>query len=454
MRARWGSFRRFHLLGVGGAGMSALAELLAGDNIMLSGCDIESSGRLDTLAEQGVRVFTGHSTSHLEGVDLLIRSAAVGEENEEIREARRRKIPVIDRAEMLGECFRRDDLVAVAGSHGKTTTTAILSHILISCGLDPSYAIGGVLTGTGRSGHRGRGSIAVCEADEYQHSFLHLRPLAALVTNVEAEHMEYFHSEGNLHAAFEDFLARVPFDGVALLSGDDPAASTLKPRCKALLYGLGSENHYQAIPEGYSDGVAAFRLRVRGSDVGSFSLPLAGRHNILNATAALAAAFELGLEPGQLKTALATFPGVGRRFERLGQYDGMVFFDDYAHHPTEIRALLNAAREGYPGRRVVIVFQPHLFSRTRDLARDFAGALNQADFSVVLPVFAGREDVIEGVDHHLILDLLETSRASDGRNFEVLQEVLQTCLEPGDVVLSVGAGNLSAWMRSYLRGRS
>jgi len=399
------------MLGIGGAGMSALAEVLLDDGINLSGCDTSHSPRLEEIRALGAKISEGHSRSHLNGVDLLVTTAAVEEEHEEILEARKRNIPVISRAELLAESMRGCELVAIAGTHGKTTTSAILAHLLEECGARPSVALGGVIAGKNRAGWRGSSSPAVCEADEYNRSFLQLQPLFAVLTNLEAEHLEYFGTEAALNEAFEKFLARVPVQGKIWICGDDPGASKLcwNLRADCWSYGIGVENKLRAEDLGFEDGMRSFKLLSEGRSLGMFRLPLPGRHNLLNATGALGAALEFGLSPEMLRKALEAFPGIRRRFEKLGEQNGILFIDDYAHHPTEVAALLSAARESQPSRRLIVLFQPHLFSRTLEFADSFARVLSEADLVIVLPIFASREKKMDGVSHHLILKAMENT---------------------------------------------
>lgn len=455
MKMRWGRFRKIHMVGIGGAGMSALAEILLDDGIEVSGCDTTPSPRLESLRDRGALIYTEHHRSHLKGVDAVITTPALPSNHPEIDEAKRKGHPIITRAEMLGEALRDTNLIAVAGTHGKTTTSAILAHMLEECGTHPTVALGGVHSGKGRAGWRGTGKLAVCEADEYNRSFLDLRPLHTILTNVEAEHLDYFKSEAEVHRAFHTFLEMIPPQGSVLVCGEDAAAQNAAGglRAEILSYGLGPESELRAHDLGRDRGLRRFSVDFRGRHLGEVHLPLAGRHNVLNSLSALGAGLLAGISFERLSIAITTFPGVSRRFEILGESRGILFIDDYAHHPTELRAVIAAAREYSPERRLVVLFQPHLFSRTQQFARDFAMELAGADQAIVLPIFAAREDAAEGVSHQLILDELEGAggRTHDGLSLEDLPSILETICHPGDLLLTTGAGNIGAWVRAYLK---
>jgi len=446
----------YHLVGIGGAGMSALAEILLDDGLVISGCDISPSDRLEVLQARGAEIVIGHDASHPAGADALITTPAVSENHPELLAARTLAVPVYSRARMLSELMREYRVLAVAGSHGKTTTSALLAHILEAGDSSPSVALGGVLAGRNRAGWRGDGSLAVCEADEYHRSFLELRPFAAILTNLEAEHLDYYGSEAALREAFETFLDGVDAEGFILSCGEDPGIRSLGSSFKAemLSYGFGKDSDFQAADLRIEAGMQHFTVLRQGVELGGVRLPLGGRHNVLNALGALGAALRVGMDFEQAAAALGCFPGVGRRFESIGEEKGVLYIDDYAHHPTEIRAVIAAARQLHPERRVVVLFQPHLPSRTEQLAAEFAAALSEADEVMVLPVFIGREQAGGGISHGLILrEMQELGRsAGEADGFEKLPELLERTCREGDLVLALNAGDLSAWLRRRLEG--
>jgi len=426
--------------------MCALAEVLLDDGLMVSGCDSAESDRTRSLSARGATVTIGHHPSHIEGVDALVVSAAVTLDNPELQAARAANIPVIRRATLVAEVIRGLQSVAVAGTHGKTTTTALLSHILDQTGAQPTTVVGGLIRGIESYGRRGLGNIGVCEADEFDRAFLELNPLIAIITNVEADHLDCYESREALHSAFVEFASRPPFHGAVLICGDDPGAGSLSKHTYApvITYGLGPHNDLRATGLEFDGMASSFTVEMNGRALGRVHLNQAGDHNVRNALAALGAAIELGLNFELLAKACADFGGVGRRFEHLGEHRGVTVIDDYAHHPTEITAVLGAARKAFPNRRIVAVFQPHLFTRTRDFSEDFAHALSAASVAIVLPIFPARETPIPGVSHQLILQSMSASetQAIDGEDLGRVQAILDPVLNDGDVLISMGAGDV------------
>jgi len=426
--------------------MCALAEVLLDDGLMVSGCDSAESDRTRRLSARGATVTIGHHPSHIEGVDALVVSAAVTLDNPELQAARAANIPVIRRATLVAEVIRGLQSVAVAGTHGKTTTTALLSHILDQTGAQPTTVVGGLIRGIESYGRRGLGNIGVCEADEFDRAFLELNPLIAIITNVEADHLDCYESREALHSAFVEFASRPPFHGAVLICGDDPGAGSLSKHTYApvITYGLGPHNDLRATGLEFDGMASSFTVEMNGRALGRVHLNQAGDHNVRNALAALGAAIELGLNFELLAKACADFGGVGRRFEHLGEHRGVTVIDDYAHHPTEITAVLGAARKAFPNRRIVAVFQPHLFTRTRDFSEDFAHALSAASVAIVLPIFPARETPIPGVSHQLILQSMSASetQAIDGEDLGRVQAILDPVLNDGDVLISMGAGDV------------
>lgn len=459
MRPRWGDVRHVHLMGIGGAGMCALAEILLDDGLEISGCDLTRSERTERLTNRGVHITTHHDPDHVTTADAVVASAAIPPDHAEIQSARARGIPVVRRSAMLAEILRHSTTVAVAGTHGKTTVSSLLSHCLSSIGADPTIAVGGLVRGLDVYGRRGAGSLAVCEADEYDRAFLKLDPTVAIVTNVEPDHLDYFGSTEALELAFVEFLDRLPFHGKAFLCGDDPGASALVHSTgrPTALYGIGPQNRIRATDIKCRPTTTSFTVAVDGEPLGRVETPLAGNHNIRNTLGAIGAGIELGCDFQEFAAACAGFLGAGRRFERLGVRNDVMVIDDYAHHPTEIAAVLTAVRQAFPKRRVVAVFQPHLYSRTRDLAVQFAEALGTAEQLVLLPIFAAREEPVQGVSHQLIADAVPSDRSHRVRTDLTLDSAplaLDEMLKPGDVLLSIGAGDVDGVAREWLGGRS
>ncbi len=446
MRPLWGAIRHVHFVGIGGVGMCALAEVLLDDGLIVSGCDSAESDRTQSLSSRGATVDIGHHPSHIQGVDAVVVSAAVAPSHPELEAARADGIPVIKRATLVDEVIRGRHSVAVAGTHGKTTTTGLLSHILDRAGSQSTVVVGGLVRGIDGYGRRGVSDIAVCEADEFDRAFLELNPLIAVITNVEDDHLDCYESGEALRSAFAAFASRPPFHGTVLICGDDPGSASLAgcTRAPVITYGFDPGNALRATEIGFDGLTSTFTVVKDGRILGKVRLSLAGDHNVRNALAALGAAMELGLGFEILATACADFGGVVRRFDFIGEHRGVTVIDDYAHHPTEITAVLSAAREAFSGRRIVAVFQPHLFTRTRDFAEDFGRALSAASVAIVLPVFPAREAPIPGVTHQLILQSipgLET-RAIDGEGFDEVGPILDQVLESGDVLITMGAGDV------------
>ncbi len=455
----FGHVRHLHFAGIGGAGMCGLAELLHGEGFEVSGCDLaggETTARLESL---GIDVALGHTPDHLQGVQVLVISSAIPGTNPEVEAARRLGIPVIRRAEMLGEISRLKWGIAVAGTHGKTTTTSLTGFVLTRAGLDPTVVVGGRMHFLGAHARLGRSEYLVCEADEFDRSFLALSPVLALITNVEPEHLDTYGSVEAMEEAFVTFANRVPFYGATIACLDDPGARRLLPRFsrRTVTYGFSPQAEVHGKKPRFSSAGAACQVVERGRELGELSLPLPGRHMLANALGATAVALEIGVEFPQIASAIAAFTGVGRRFERKGERGGVVLVDDYAHHPSEVTATLQAARQSFADARLVVAFQPHLFSRTKAFAREFGDALLSADVALVLPIYPAREQPIPGITHHLIV---EAARASGHRevfataSFPEALAALGELLRPGDVLLTMGAGDVVRLGESWLAGGS
>lgn len=444
MKPLFRQFERVHLIGIGGAGMEGLARILQAMGCQVSGSDQAASRAVEQLRQEGIRVHVGHGAAQVRGSELVVYSAAVPADNEELREAGRLGIPAISRAEILGELTRPYWTVGVAGSHGKTTTAAMLAIILQRAGCEPSALIGGWLGGR-VAAWLGQGGIFVVEADEFQRSFLHLRPQAAVVTTIDAEHLDCYRDLAEVEEAFCQYLERLPFYGCSALGGDDPGVQRVRARLErpSLTYGLAEGNDARAEELERHAWGSRFAVVFRRERLGQVALRVPGLHNIRNALGAAALAHWLGVEFAAIEAGLGEFKGVGRRFERKGEISGVLVVDDYAHHPTEIAATLEAARE--TGRRVVAVFQPHLYSRTRVFIREFARALQAADQVFLTAIYGSREAAQPGVDAGLIARAMSEAGFAQVEYIPAKEEIpgrlLESC-RPGDLVLTIGAGDV------------
>ena len=442
--------KHVHFVGVGGIGMCGLAELLHTQGYRVSGSDLREGPTLERLRSLGIEVAIGHAAENLGSVDVVVYSSAVPPHNPELREAERRAIPVIPRAEMLAESMRLKEGIAVAGSHGKTTTTSLVAHVLSSAGLDPTAVIGGRVFApdTAPSTTRlGAGDLLVAEADESDGSFLRLAPVVAVVTNIDPEHLDHYGSYEALQDAFASFANRVPFWGLSVLCLDHPGVQAIVPRMtrRTATYGFASQADWVASAVRIEPPGTRFEVRHRSERQGEVRLRLPGRHNVLNALATLAVADELGVPFATAAAALAGFLGIERRFETTGERAGVRVVDDYGHHPAEIRATLAAARETHAG-RVVVAFQPHRYTRTRDLWNEFVTAFNDADVLVLTDIYPAGEAKIPGIEAAPLADAIRAHGHHDVRfaaNLEdVLAELVATA-RPGDLVVTLGAGSIS-----------
>ena len=453
MFQRFAGLRHAHFVGIGGAGMSGIAEVLLQYELTVSGCDQSDGEAVDRLRRLGVAIERGHSIDHLEGVDLVVVSSAIGSANPEVVEARRRSIPVVRRAEMLAELMRLTYGIAVAGTHGKTTTTSLVGAILTEAGLDPTVIVGGRLRITGTGARLGSSDYMVVEADEFDRSFLSLSPVLAVITNVDRDHLDTYQDLDAIGDAFVAFASRVPFFGQVIACADDANLAALLPRLgdrRVTTYGLGEGCALRAVDLEMTPAGSSFTVLHRaspGSDsaaLGRVTVPLPGIHNVRNAVGAIGVAIALGVPVPVMARALAAFGGVHRRFERLGTLRGAEIVDDYAHHPTEVSATLAAARQVFPHRVLHAVFQPHLYSRTRDLATDFGRALAAADHVIVTDVYPSREAPIPGVTGELVARAARQAghaRVDYVANWRAAKEAL-LALGPDDVVLTLGAGDV------------
>lgn len=447
----FGDIKTIHFVGIGGIGMSGLAEVLAHSGVSVSGCDLKRSATTDLLASRGVDVVIGHDPSHVEGKDLVVITSAVKGEHAEVDAARVRGVRIMKRAELLGAIVNDKRSIGVAGTHGKTTTSAMIAMVLEEAGLDPTILIGGMVRNLKTNAKTGVGEYLVVEADEYDRTFHRLHPEVAVVTNIEADHLEYYGSFEAIIEAFRIFAGGVKHGGVVIGCADDEHVARLLRHAegRVISYGLDEGVHVRATNLEFGAGGVTFEV----PGVGFFKLFVPGEHNVRNALAAIAVGRELGVDAHVIASALAKFLGVDRRFQILGDYLGALVVDDYAHHPTEIRATLDAARRGYPGRRVVALFQPHLYSRTRDFAREFAEALAIADVPIVSPIYAAREKAVEGVSSRLIADSARGIEFLDRSNSQIVNEMRRR-LRPDDIFITMGAGDVHEVAEELVRGEA
>ncbi|MDD5365760.1 MAG: UDP-N-acetylmuramate--L-alanine ligase [Gallionellaceae bacterium] len=446
--------RRIHFVGIGGAGMSGIAEVLINLGYQVSGSDAASNAVTQRLAGMGARVVKGHGAENVEKADVLVISSAIKEDNPEVQAARAAHIPVVARAMMLAELMRFKQGIAVAGTHGKTTTTSLIASVLGEAGLDPTFVIGGKLLAAGVNARLGTGEWLVAEADESDASFLHLSPVISVVTNIDADHMEtYGHDFERLKSAFVEFLHRLPFWGMAVVCADDPVVRNLLPRIEkpVMTYGTSDDCTIQAVDiRAEAGGMRFTALRNGSRSPIEVSLNLPGMHNVLNALAAIGVAWELQLPDAAVQRALAGFSGVGRRFQRYGDIalaDGRRFtlVDDYGHHPVEMRATLAAARGAFPERRLVLLFQPHRYTRTRDLFEDFVQVLSLADAVLLTEVYAASEAPIVAADGRSLARAVRVAGKMEPvfvAEVTELPQALADFVQNGDVVLTMGAGSI------------
>ena len=453
------AIHHIHFVGIGGAGMSGIAEVLFNLGYTISGSDLSDSAVLQRLAHLGIRTYIGHAAQNIAHADAVVTSTAVQPDNPEVLAAREKRIPIVPRAVMLAELMRLKQGIAIAGTHGKTTTTSLVTSVLAEAGLDPTFVIGGKLNSAGANAKLGSGDYIVVEADESDASFLNLLPVMAVVTNIDADHMEtYGHDFNKLKKAFVDFLHRMPFYGVAVLCVDSPAVREILPSvtCPVTTYGFSEDAQVRAINVRAVGGQMHFTVQRRnGVTFPDMDIVLnqAGEHNVLNALSAIAVAVELNVPDDAVQKALAGFRGVGRRFQRYGEDlragDGgrFVLIDDYGHHPVEMAATLAAARGAYPGRRLVLAFQPHRFTRTRDCFEDFVKVIGQADAVLLTEVYAAGEAPIVAADGRSLSRALRVAGKVEPLFVDAVASLPQAIADntrDGDVVLCMGAGSIGA----------
>jgi UDP-N-acetylmuramate--alanine ligase len=437
--------QRIHFIGIGGIGMSGIAEIVLNLGNTVSGSDLRRTPVTDRLASLGATIFEGHEAANAIGADVVVTSSAVNERNHEVIEARRRKIPVIQRAEMLAELMRLKYGIAIAGMHGKTTTTSMIASVLAAGGLDPTVVVGGRVAAMGSNARLGKSEYLVAEADESDRSFLKLSPILAVVTNLDREHMDCYHDMGDVENAFVEFMDRVPFYGACVACCDNAllAGVLSRVRRKVFTYGMSARSDFvlRMLPA-QGEARSRFEVAASGAVLGPFELHVPGQHNVLNATAAVAIGMQLEIKPEAIAEGLNHFRGVDRRFEIKGCVRGVTVVDDYGHHPTEIRATLQAAKNcGY--RRIHVIFQPHRYTRTRDLMKEFATAFEDASTVEVLDIYAASEEPIAGVSADALVRAIGSDCVEYAASAEEAVERVVKRAEDGDVILTQGAGSVS-----------
>lgn len=448
---------RIHFVGIGGAGMGGIAEVLLNEGYKVSGSDIASGAVTERLAGLGAEIFIGHSAANIQGASVVVVSSAIKADNPEVSSARELRIPVVRRAEMLGELMRFRHGIAIAGTHGKTTTTSLMASVFAEAGADPTFVIGGLLNSAGSNARLGAGRYLIAEADESDASFLHLQPMATVITNIEADHMDTYQGDfEKLKATYLEFLHNLPFYGLVVVCLDDPVLRQLIPCIgrTVLTYGFSEDADYQISDFSQSGTVSQFVITDPAGNQREISLNLPGRHNALNATAVFALAQDEGIAEQAILAALSKFEGIGRRFQQYGEFDTgrgkVLLLDDYGHHPTEVAATVAAVRSAWPERRLVMCYQPHRYTRTRDLYDDFARVLSEVDTLLLLEVYAAGEAPIPGADSRSLarsirargqLEPIYVAQPAD------LAASLAEVLQDGDVVLTQGAGNIGALVK-------
>lgn len=446
--------RRIHFIGIGGAGMSGIAEVLINMGYEISGSDIRESVTTRHLESKGAQIVVGHHAANVMGADVVVNSTAVKADNPEMVAAKEQRIPIVRRAEMLGELMRYRHGIAIAGTHGKTTTTSLMASVLAADGKDPTFVIGGLLNSAGSNAKLGESRYFVAEADESDASFLHLQPMVSVVTNIDADHMDTYGGDFNvLKKTFLEFLHNLPFYGLAVLCGDDPIIRELLPQVSrsTLTYGLSEDCDVRAINIRQDKMQTSFDVvRAGQTEVLPVTVNMPGEHNVLNALAVIAVATDEGVADSAIQQGLSGFEGVGRRFQiygemPLGDAGSALLVDDYGHHPREVAATIKAVRQGWPERRLVMVYQPHRYSRTRDLYEDFVDVLSGVDSLVLLEVYAAGEDAIPGADGRSLSRSIRTRGVVDPVFVEStadVAEALRHLLKPNDIVITQGAGNV------------
>jgi UDP-N-acetylmuramate--alanine ligase len=443
---KFSKIRHIHFVGIGGAGMSGIAEVLFNLGYHVTGSDMKSSETIERLKNLGIGIQIQHSGENVKGADVVVISSAVREVNPEVISAKEKRIPVIRRAEMLGELMRMKYGIGIAGTHGKTTTTSMVGEILSEGGLDPTIVVGGKVVNLGAHARLGNGQYMVAEADEYDRSFLRLTPTIAVLTNLEPEHLDYYKDYDEIKSAFLEFVNKVPFYGRVILCWDEENVRNLLPLVErpVTTYGLSSEADLQAHSIRFEENHSQFEVQIRGKEFGRITLSVPGIHNVKNSLAAIGVALELNLSWDSIRTGLNKFKGVHRRFEIKGRTKGVMVVDDYAHHPTEIEATLKGAKTGWK-RRIIAIFQPHLYTRTRDFYREFGKALTESDLLVVTDVFPAREEPLLGITGELVFESAKKFGHKNAFYVPCIEDVpsfLQDKVKENDMVITLGAGDV------------
>jgi UDP-N-acetylmuramate--alanine ligase len=449
--------QHIHFVGIGGIGMSGIAEVLLDLDFRVSGSDIAETAMVKRLRKAGAQIYIGHHEKNIEGANAVVFSSAVDSSNPEVIAAQKSMIPLVPRAEMLGELMRFRKGIAIAGTHGKTTTTSLVAAVLASADLDPTFIVGGVVNSVNSNARLGQGEYMVAEADESDASFLHLQPQVAVITNIDQDHMETYEGDfDRLKQTYLDFLHNLPFYGLAILCFDDPSVREISAtlRKPIVSYGTVEDVDYRAINIDQNGRESVFEVIRFGESIGEFRLALPGKHNVLNALAAISIGYKLGLSAEPIRKALSGFEGIARRFDELGEVmigNAMVeLVDDYAHHPTELAATLDASRACWPDRRIVVIFQPHRYSRTRDLFDDFSRLLSTVDNLIVTEVYAAGEQPISGNDGRSLCRAIR-KRGNDPVFVETLDDLsdqLPRFVEHGDLLLTLGAGDIGRFAQN------
>ena len=455
------SIKKLHFIGIGGIGMSGIAEILLDQRFKVSGSDRALSEVTERLQNLGAKTFEGHRAGNIaDDVDTVVYSSAVQPDNPEILEAQRRKIPIVRRAEMLAEVMRLKYGIGIAGTHGKTTTTSMTSLVLMEGGLDPTVIVGGKLSGLGGTNARlGRGEFIVVEADEYDRSFLSISPTVAVLTTLETDHLDCYRDLEDIKSAFIQFANKVPFYGFIVICLDEPALLDIMPnlsRKKIITYGLNPQADVQAVDIRHKENTTTFTLLCGKKELGTIMLQVPGNHNVQNSLGAIAVGLELGVPFEKIKSGIEKFSGVYRRWEKKGEMNGVTVYDDYAHHPTECRATLSGVKSGWR-RRVVCVFQPHLYSRTRDFYEDFGKSFLLSDVLIVTDIYPAREEPIQGITGELIVNAAKQFGHKDVHYVSDKKQVpafLQSIVKNGDIVITMGAGDIWKYGEEFLKRSS
>ena len=446
--------KKIHFVGIGGIGMSGIAELLINLNFSITGSDINKTEITQKLMNSGARIFIGHNESNVKDAEVLVYSSAISKNNTELIEAKKNKIPIIKRAEMLGALIAlKETSIGVSGTHGKTSTSSMIGALLSSAKMDPTLVVGGLVKNLNTNSKLGAGNIIVVEADEYDKSFLQLRPTIAVLTNIEEEHMDCYEDLNDLHNSFTQFANSVPFYGRVVVCSDSPGVQKILKKIKRPIttYGFSKESTFSAKKISYSENKTRFSLYYKSEKFGDIEINVPGEHNILNSLAAIAVGFELGLDMQTIINGIMSYGGVRRRFEIKGTAQGVMVVDDYAHHPTEVTATLQAARDGW-SRRIVAVFQPHLFSRTKDFYKEFAAAFMNCDVLIVTDIYPAREKPINGVTGELVFNAAKSAGHENVfyiNDLENLNNELNNVTQKNDMVITIGAGTIWRYGKKY-----